>query len=213
MTPAMESGSLGETVYAVADELRAIALLGLRYAENAYDRERYERTLGLSARLVAALEQRSAAEVLGQFKDNLLHISPLAGAEAAVFRDGKLLLIRRHDDGLWALPGGLVDVGETLAEAAERELWEEVGVRGTAVRLLGVFDSRRTRSRDKAQLYHVVFQVETDGTPVPSSEATEVGFFAEVALPALSPGHHVRVPLVVKLARDGAAYFDRSDSP
>src|SRR5690242_1146220 len=100
---------LSQTVYDVADELRAIALLGLRYAEVEYDRERYDRVLRLSARLVSA-EQRDAAEILAHFRDNLLHISPLAGAEAAVFRDGKLLLLRRHDDGLWALPGGLVEV-------------------------------------------------------------------------------------------------------
>ena len=38
------------------------------------------------------------------------------------------MLIRRHDDGLWAIPGGLVDVGESWAQAAERELWEETRI-------------------------------------------------------------------------------------
>ena len=58
--------------------------------------------------------------------------TPFVGAEAAVFRDGRILLIKREDDGLWAMPGGLTDVGETWAHSAERELREETGVTGTA---------------------------------------------------------------------------------
>lgn len=198
-----------ETFYQIADELRALAGLGLTYTTNAYDRERYTRILAASARLVATLDDRDPTEVRAVFADNLQHVSPLAGAEAAVFRDGKLLLIRRHDDGLWALPGGLVEVGETLAEAAERELQEEVGIEGRAIRLLGIFDSRRSQSRTKAQLYHAVFQVEADhAEPATSPEATAVGFFAEDGLPPLSAGHHLRVPRVFALARDKATFFD-----
>ncbi|MGH2457904.1 MAG: NUDIX domain-containing protein [Chloroflexota bacterium] len=121
----------------------------------------------------------------------------------------KLLLIRRHDDGLWALPGGLVEVGETLAEAAERELWEEVGIVGRAIRLLGIFDSRRSGSRTKAQLYHAVFLVEAgDDEPATSSEARDVGFFAADVLPPLSPGHHRRVPQVFGMADQSMTFFD-----
>ena len=122
------SGS--EELYRIADELRAVANLGLKYAEHPDDRERYKRVLSASARLVAAVEERPPDEVLSGFEDNLDHISPNAGANAAVFRDGRILLIRRADNGLWALPGGLVEVGETLAEAACRELLEEAGIRG-----------------------------------------------------------------------------------
>lgn len=99
--------STAEELYQIADELRAVASLGLRYAVNEYEAERCRRMLTASARLVALLERRPPDEVLGRFLDNLDHISPQAGAEAAVFRDGRLLLIKRHDDGLWALPGGL----------------------------------------------------------------------------------------------------------
>lgn len=197
------------TLYQIADELRALACLGLTYTANEYDRERYARILAESARLVATLDERDPNEVQEIFADNLRHISPLAGAEAAVFRDGKLLLIRRPDDGLWALPGGLVEVGETLAEAAERELKEEVGIAGRAIRLLGIFDSRRCQSRTMAQLYHAVFQVEADHPePATSWEATEVGFFAEDELPPLSAGHHKRVPRVFALARENATLFE-----
>ena len=203
-----------EELYQIADELRAAACLGRHFARNHYDAENYERILAASARLVAALERRSPDEVLTQFQDNLLHVSPLAGAEATVFRGDKLLLIKRSDDGLWALPGGLTEVGETLAETAQRELWEETGVSGHIVKLLGIFDSRLWHSQTKAQLYHAVFLVEAENcSPTPSLEATDVAFFKEDNLPPLSPGHHLRVPFVFKQLRGEAPvpYFDPVD--
>ena len=57
---------------------------------------------------------------------------PLLGASVAVFREGRVLLARRTQGpaaGLLALPGGLVEPGETMASAALRELFEETGVR------------------------------------------------------------------------------------
>ena len=206
--------SSAEKLYTIADELRAIASIGLHFAENPYDKERYERALALSARLVGALEQRSPNEVLAVYRDNLSHFSPNAGADAAVFRDGRILLIRREDDGLWALPGGLAEVGETLAEAASRELGEEENVRGRVTRLLGIFDSRLWLSRDKSHLYHVVFLIDpADSVPTAGPETTGVGFFSEDGLPDLSPGHRLRVPITFKLFRGEipAPYFDPLD--
>lgn len=60
--------------------------------------------------------------MLLEFKNDLGHVGPYAGSNSAVFHDGQILLIRREDDGLWALPGGLAEVGKTLAGAAERVL-------------------------------------------------------------------------------------------
>ena len=200
-----------EELYQIADELRGVAALGLQFDANEYERERYERVMKVSARLVAAIENRSSDEIYAHFHDNLRHISPLAGVEAVVWRDGKLLLIQRRDDGLWAMPGGLVEVGETLAQAAERELWEEANVRGRATQLLGIFDSGAWKTRTKAQLYCTIFRVESDDMPIPGSEALDARFFAENDLPELSQGHHLRVPFVFKLLRGEIVppYFDK----
>jgi ADP-ribose pyrophosphatase YjhB (NUDIX family) len=197
-------------LYPIADELRAVANEGLRYATNDYDRERYERVLGLSARLVAAIEGRPPPEVLAEYQGNFAHMFPAVGADAVVIREGRILLIRRGDDGLWAMPGGGADVGETLAEAATRELREETGLEGRAVRLLGVWDSRRVGSKLKFHLYHVSMLVEADGEPVACApETTAAAFFAPDALPPLSGGHRVIVPAVLGLAASGdPAYFD-----
>ena len=121
-------------IYLVADELRSIADLGLHYSENDYDRERYGRALSLSARLVAAMEKRPANDVLEEYKGSLPHATPYDD-DAAVFRDGRILLIRREDNGLWAMPGGATEVGETWALSAERELHEEAGMEGIQSRV------------------------------------------------------------------------------
>jgi ADP-ribose pyrophosphatase YjhB (NUDIX family) len=205
---------LTEELYRIADELRSVACVGLQFAKNPHDTASFERVLALSARLVAMVEQRPHGEVIAQYQDNLQHLSPLIGAEAAVFRRSDLLLIKRRDDGLWALPGGLTEVGETLAESAQRELHEETGIQGRVAKLLGIFDSRVWHSQTKAQLYHVIFLVEAEGgTPAPSFEATDVGFFGEDSLPPLSAGHHLRVPFVFAQVRGKAPvpYFDLVD--
>ena len=164
--------------------------------------------LSASARLVSTIENRSPEEVFQEFQDNTSHLCPRIGAGAAVFKDGKVLLIKRHDNGLWAYPGGLVEVGETLAEAAERELWEETRIRGQATQLIGIFDSRKWKSQVKAHMYHTLFRVESaDPSPEITTEATEVGFFSEDNLPPLAPGHQLRVPLVFRLLREKATPF------
>lgn len=204
--------SFQDEVYLIADELRSIANAGVFYAGNEYDRERYERALSLSARLVAAIEERPADDVMAEYRQNLTHVSPLVGADAVVFRGRRMLLIKREDNGLWAMPGGATDVGETWAQSAERELREETGVVGTATKLLGVFDSRLWGSRSKSHFYSGLWLVEPldDRSPTAGPETTGAGFFAEHDLPALSPGHERRVPLAFKLARGElpVPYFD-----
>lgn len=59
---------------------------------------------------------------------------PILAASAAVFRDGKVLIARRvAPPALWSLPGGRIEKGESPAQAAERELYEETGVEADIV--------------------------------------------------------------------------------
>lgn len=202
-----------DAIYQAIDQLRAISTLGLHYAKTEYDKERYQQILSVAFRLLANLEDRPFEEIKREFvEDNWLHVSPAAGAEAVIMREEKIMLIKRSDNGLWAVPGGLAEVGETLAEAAQRELWEETGLRGQVTKLLGIFDSRLWYSKTKVHLYQAIFLAETtdDSTPRTSIEATEVAFFEENHLPELSPGHQHRVPLLFKILRGeiSAPYFD-----
>ena len=204
------------SLYDLADDLRALANAGLLYAQNDYDRDRYARVLKVSARLVALADNRDEEEVLSEFQDNLLHLSPLMGSSAVLYENGRVLLGRRADNGLWDTFGGLVEMGETLVEAAVREAFEEVGLEVRVTKLLGIFDSRVWRTRTKAQMYHVYFQTEIiGGTPTASNEVREFGWLAEDALPDLHHRQQLTLPVVFKLLRGAlpAPYFDLPGQP
>ncbi|RGP36100.1 NUDIX hydrolase [Pseudotabrizicola alkalilacus] len=69
---------------------------------------------------------------------------PIPAVLAVVLRAGQVLLVQRAnppDAGLWGFPGGKVDFGESLLAAAERELWEETGVRAVADRAFAAVDA------------------------------------------------------------------------
>jgi 8-oxo-dGTP diphosphatase len=82
----------------------------------------------------------------------------------AVFRYGKLLVIRRakHDSlaGVYELPGGGVDEGETIFDGARRELEEEIGLK--AIKLLAVFDGFDYTSRSGLEIRQANFKVEAE---------------------------------------------------
>jgi ADP-ribose pyrophosphatase YjhB (NUDIX family) len=188
------------SLYAIADELQAVATLGLQYGHNDYDRERYKKVFAASRRIAGILEDKPVIDTGTEYYDISGRVTPLLGVDAAVFKGEKLLLIKRADIGLWATPGGMVEVGETLTEAVLRELKEETGLTGKVARLLGIFDSRIWKSRLTSQLYHVIFQVRAPREkPVFTSEAADWSFFAADSLPLLAPGHDLRVPLLFKL--------------
>lgn len=194
-----EQNSLSEELQDVADQLRALGQTGLFYArrEDAeYDIARYEHVLALAARLFALTDTRTAEEILELYNGDINYQTPKVAAAGALFdAQGRVLLMQRTDNKLWALPGGMVEVGETAAQAAEREFWEETGVRVRAEHLLGLYDNRAYGGRAPFQLYSVTFMcAHVSGSPHPTSEALDVGYFTEDALPPLTRGHAARVP-------------------
>ena len=83
----------------------------------------------------------------------------LLGCSATLFdeRGDKVLLTRRADNGRWCLPGGAVEAGESVAEACEREVWEETGLRVQVARLLGVYSNpHRLLEYADGNRYHLV---------------------------------------------------------
>lgn len=69
---------------------------------------------------------------------------PIVAVGAVITRDGHVVLVRRGKaplEGEWSLPGGMVELGETLRQAAEREAKEETGLEVEALEMLEVFDS------------------------------------------------------------------------
>ncbi len=114
----------------------------------------------------------------------------LVGAGVIVrARDGAILLQRRTDDGLWGLPGGIMEPGEDLEETARRELREEVGVEAKELLLWRVFSGKEMYHRypngDEVHFVTAVFVGEAQAwAPRPDlEECSEARFFPLQALP------------------------------
>ena len=202
----------------IADRIRARASTGRYYTEGPFDRARYETLLELAAEMAALATGAEPETVARLYRDpDPGYATPKLDARLAVFRDGRLLLVRERSDGLWSLPGGYVDVGDSPSEAAVRETAEEAGVEAKVERLAGVFDTR-LQPDCPALLFHIhklVFSgrlVDSRAEPRAGDETSEAAFFAPDALPELSLGRTLplHIEQALRVARDPSAlpWFD-----
>jgi len=105
------------------------------------------------------------------------------GCSAAILDErGRILLTRRTDNGQWCLPGGALESGESAAEACEREVLEETGLRVRVKRLVGVYSHPDQLvvypDGNKAFIIALHFTAEViGGEPGLSNETTDFGYF------------------------------------
>lgn len=104
---------------------------------------------------------------------------PKLGVSASIWRGGKVLLVQRAKPpkGIWAFPGGHVEPGETLAEAAARELREETGMTAEFRGLLGLYDVIRRDADGLLTVHYVIASylgIAGPEEPVAASDAAAV---------------------------------------
>ena len=91
--------------------------------------------------------------------------SPRVAVGAVVFKEDRVLLVRRGQppaENLWAIPGGSVEIGETLQQAAEREIWEETGIRIRAAKPIYTFDVIERDERQGIRFHYVIIDLSAD---------------------------------------------------
>ena len=104
---------------------------------------------------------------------------PLVAVGAVVFKDECILLVRRGQppaEDLWAIPGGSVEIGETLQEAAEREILEETGIQIRASKPIYTFEVIDRDAAGKVRFHYVIVDLVADyvmGEPSPGDDAIE----------------------------------------
>ena len=174
----------------IGRELRAIAQIGLAFSRDPYDRQRFVRTQELAAALIADGAGLAPEPLLEAFARDLGYATPKLDVRAAVFREGRVLLVREISDGRWTLPGGWADVNESPGESAVREVREESGFEVRAVKLAAAYDYRkRNRPHHLDSIVKLFFICELEGGAARASiETSEAAFFARDALPPLSIG-------------------------
>ena len=113
---------------------------------------------------------------------------------------GRLLLQQRSDGGQWGLPGGSVEIGESLAEAARREVLEETGLVVVVRRLIGVYSEPALQvvRYPTVHVWHYVnvcFERRaTSGALATCDETLDLRYFSPRRLPGtLLPNHRVRI--------------------
>ncbi|MBD2500114.1 NUDIX hydrolase [Anabaena azotica] len=171
-------------------KLQAIAQNGLTYSENPFDIERFKQVRAIAAEIMATYTNVEHSQVLDLFTRELGYATPKVDVRGAVFRDNTILLVKERSDGLWTLPGGWADVGESPSEVVVKEVFEESGYQTSATKVLAVYDrDRQGHPPFPFYIYKIFFQCElVGGSPSASMETEEVGFFTEDALPELSLG-------------------------
>jgi ADP-ribose pyrophosphatase len=108
--------------------------------------------------------------------------SPHVAIGGVVFKDGGVLLVRRAKPpafGEWAIPGGSVELGETLKQAVEREVLEETGIMVRAGEICYTFEAVKRDDKGRVQFHYVIIDLIAEylsGEPIPASDATEAAW-------------------------------------
>ena len=120
-------------------------------------------------------------------------------ANTVVVNDaGEILLIRRSDNGNWALPGGAIEMSESIADAAIRETFEETGIQVEVTGLLGVYSDPRhlihftSNDEVRREFSVVVIARPVGGEPTLSAESSEVRWVAPADLAGYTMGSAMR---------------------
>jgi 8-oxo-dGTP diphosphatase len=137
---------------------------------------------------------------------------PIPAALAVVVQNSRLLLVRRSnkpDVGLWGYPGGKIELGETIMDAAIRELHEETGIEAEAREILTSLDVILHNDEDELQHHYLLVAVLCEyraGEPVAADDVSEAGWFEFEDIIADPRG---KSPAVGRVARQAMAWLGK----
>jgi len=186
-----------------SDTLAAIARTGMGFTASLYERERYEEVLHVAADIKAAAQTLSEGIETHRETDHFVqewlanvgegvpgYVTPKIAVGAVVGNDkGEILLVQRRESGVWLYPTGWADVGYSPSEVAVKEVEEETGIICEPVSLLSVIDGQRM-GFSRFGMYMLLFLCRATGGELQGHplETSDVGWFAEDALPEVTAG-------------------------
>ena len=123
-------------------EIQSLAQNGLAYTNNVYDKERFERLRDISAEMLSMKSDSSLEKVKDLFCSEKGYQTPKLDTRAVIFKDDKILLVKENN-GTWSLPGGWVDVLESVASNTVKEAKEETGLDVVPKRIIAIQDRNK----------------------------------------------------------------------
>jgi HAD superfamily hydrolase (TIGR01549 family) len=170
-----------------AMELQFIAQAGMTYSKDAFDLERFGRLREISAEIMSLKSGMTMEQVRSVFCNETGFQTPKLDTRAAVFQNDKILLVKEND-GTWSLPGGWVDVNQSIKSNTIKEVKEEAGLDVVPVKLIAVQD----RNQHNLPLFaygvckaFVLCEL-IDGCFISNVETLKSDFFSWEKLPPLS---------------------------
>ena len=123
-------------------EIQSLAQNGLAYTNNVYDKERFGRLRDISAEMLSMKYDLSLEKVKDLFCNEKGYQTPKLDTRAVIFKDDKILLVKENN-GTWSLPGGWVDVLESVASNTVKEAKEETGLDVVPKRIIAIQDRNK----------------------------------------------------------------------
>lgn len=183
----MNNTLLNEPWLKWAIEIQSIAQCGLTYTKDNYDRERYEQLREISAEMLSYKTEIPVEKIKTLFCNEIGYQTPKLDTRGVIFKDDKILLVKENS-GKWSLPGGWVDVLESIESNTIKEVFEEAGLIVKAKRVIAILDRKKHNLPPYPYGVCKVF-VECEyicGEFVENIETTELGYFSLEDIPELA---------------------------
>ena len=193
-----------------AVELQSLSQSALAYCKDPFDIERFHRIREISAEMLARHTELPLEKVKDLFCVERGYQTPKLDCRAAVVQENKILLVQENS-GLWALPGGWMDIGLTVGENTVKEAKEEAGVDVRPRRMIAVVDWRkRNHPAPSAHSICKVFVLCAlkGGTFRKNIETTASGWFSMEDLPALAEEKTNRDQIEMCFAANAARHWE-----
>lgn len=192
--------------------LAGIAKSGLTHSADPFDKERYESIRAIAAEILAETSTASAGQAIDLLAGEAGYATPKVDVRGVVLNGADVLMVKERDDGLWSLPGGWAEVGESPKESVIREALEESGFSVDVSRLLAVHDRSRHDLTPYPFAVCTLFVLcrSTGGVTLANPETSEAAFFPKDRLPELST-YRVspeQLPRVFRICDDPALPVD-----
>lgn len=175
---------------AFLEQVLATAQAGLTYSQDPFDIARFEALRAATAALIASQSDLKPDAIASWIALDEGYPTPKLDVRALILDDaGRLLLVQERSDGLWTLPGGWCDIGDSPAGAVVREVVEETGLECRAVQLLALFDKHKHPHPPQLPHAHKAFflcEVTGGSLLIETDETQDAAYFPIDALPALS---------------------------